>query len=176
MIKPLRFVVLATAVAFFLPASATAQFAMPKDVVGSGGTDASSTSFGIRGTVGQSAIGLTAGDSFSKKIGYWYGPGMTVTAIGDRDDRPVRVFRLHQNHPNPFNPTTTIRFDLPERAHARIVVYDAAGRRVMDLVDEELGPGVHRVTFDARHLASGVYFYRIQAGSFTDVKKLVLLK
>jgi hypothetical protein len=176
MSKPLRQLSLAFVVALLLPAAAPAQYDIPNDVVGNGGEESSSTNFGIRGTVGQPALGATTAGSYIVESGYWYGPGTVVTAIGDRDGEPAYQNRLRQNHPNPFNPTTTIQFELAERAHARIAVYDVAGRLVTMLVDRELDPGVHSVTFNAGGLASGVYFYRIEAGPFSDVKKLVLLK
>ena len=83
---------------------------------------------------------------------------------------------LSSNYPNPFNPTTTIAFALPEAVDVRIVVYDVTGREVARLVDGRLGAGTHQVSFDATGLASGVYLYRIQAGRFTKVQHMVLAK
>lgn len=85
-------------------------------------------------------------------------------------------FTLYQNYPNPFNPTTTITYDLPVRAHVTIVVYDVLGRRVETLVDGEKQPGHHEVTFNASMLPSGIYFYRLQAGDFSETRKLAFLK
>jgi len=85
-------------------------------------------------------------------------------------------YELNQNYPNPFNPTTTIRFGLPEAGHAKIVLYDLRGQEVMTLVDTNLPAGYHDVNLNASHLASGVYFYRIKAGHFSSVRKLMLLK
>ena len=88
---------------------------------------------------------------------------------------PTR-FLLEQNYPNPFNPTTTIRYQLPRAAHVSLTVYDALGRRVMELVNADQAPGVHSVQLDASRLASGIYFYRLKAGSFEQIRKMLLAK
>ncbi|MFI5251176.1 MAG: T9SS type A sorting domain-containing protein [Bacteroidota bacterium] len=83
---------------------------------------------------------------------------------------------LSQNYPNPFNPTTTISYALPQSAHVTLEVYNTLGERVALLMDEQEQAGYHNVEFHTTGLASGVYFYRISAGSFMDIKKLILLK
>jgi len=85
-------------------------------------------------------------------------------------------FSLSQNYPNPFNPSTTIGFAIPKQAVVELVVYNLLGERVAVLVNEELNAGYYHASFDAHALTSGVYFYRIQAGSFVQTKKLLLLK
>ncbi len=92
-------------------------------------------------------------------------------------------FNLGQNYPNPFNPETHINYDLPEPSQVRLLVYDILGRLITSLVDEPQQAGYHAVAFDASGLPSGVYFYRLQAGSasalgggFTAVKKMILAK
>ena len=90
-------------------------------------------------------------------------------------------YALKGNYPNPFNPTTTIAFDLPEATDVRLEVYDMMGRRVATLVDAQLAAGSYESVWDARSdsgtsVASGVYIYRIQAGSFVSVSQMVLLK
>jgi hypothetical protein len=75
-------------------------------------------------------------------------------------------FLLHQNYPNPFNPTTTIRYGLPQRSHVTLTVYNTLGQQVTTLVNGNEEAGYHEQKFDGTGLASGVYFYRIQAGSF----------
>jgi len=81
-----------------------------------------------------------------------------------------------QNYPNPFNPSTTIEFALPKSTFVTLRVYDLLGRQVGELVNEKLGPGNYKTQWDARGLASGVYFYRFQSGEFTDTRKLILLR
>jgi phosphatidylserine/phosphatidylglycerophosphate/cardiolipin synthase-like enzyme len=85
-------------------------------------------------------------------------------------------FALEQNFPNPFNPTTTIRFHLPSVAPVTLMVYDLLGREVATLVNEPMKAGSYSVELNARNLASGVYFYRLHAGQFSDAKKLLLMK
>jgi hypothetical protein len=85
-------------------------------------------------------------------------------------------FALAQNYPNPFNPTTTIRYRLTTRSRVTLKVYDVLDREVATLVSRVEEPGYKAVQFDAGGLASGVYFYRMQAGSLVDVKKLVVLR
>ena len=87
------------------------------------------------------------------------------------------VIHLYQNYPNPFNPKTTIEYEVPEKSFVTIKIYDILGREVQTLVNnEEKVRWRYKVTFDASTLASGVYFYRIQAGSFVETKKMVVLK
>jgi len=86
------------------------------------------------------------------------------------------TFALHQNYPNPFNPTTAIKYDLPTDVHVTLRVYDVLGRTVSTLVDEVQQSGYHQYQFDATNLASGVYFYSMNAGEFSSVKKLLLLR
>lgn len=85
-------------------------------------------------------------------------------------------FALSQNYPNPFNPFTKIEFDIPKSSFTVIKIYDILGRVVSTLVNEQLKPGVYEVTFDGTNLPSGVYFYRIEAGTFIESKKMVLIK
>ncbi len=90
-------------------------------------------------------------------------------------------FRLYQNHPNPFNPATTIRFDLPAPAHARLDIFNILGQRVTTLLDRDMPAGSHAVRWDGRDgngraVASGVYFYRLNAGTDVDKRKMILLK
>jgi hypothetical protein len=85
-------------------------------------------------------------------------------------------FSLHQNYPNPFNPSTTIRYGLPRASQVTLTVYNALGQQVARLVNEQQPAGYHDAVFNANELASGVYFYKLQAGDFVQTKKLLLLK
>lgn len=85
-------------------------------------------------------------------------------------------FALHQNHPNPFNPSTMITYDLPEAGQVNIVVYDMVGKIVGTLVDGHLPAGQHTVQWNAGSLASGMYLCRLQAGTFVETKKLLLVR
>lgn len=88
-----------------------------------------------------------------------------------------REFTLGRNYPNPFNPTTTIEFTVPEEGRARLRVYNTLGEEVATILDQTLSAGVyHRVSFDASHLGSDVYFARLQFGDKQLVMKMLLLK
>lgn len=98
------------------------------------------------------------------------------TRVADSDQVLPGGFALQQNYPNPFNPTTRIKFAVPTSVQVKLVVYDLLGREVALLVDERLNAGQHSVTFDASHLASGVYVYRLQAGEEVHTRKLILVR
>ena len=85
-------------------------------------------------------------------------------------------FRLYQNYPNPFNPITIIEYELRIRSAVTIIIYDINGREIKTLVNQNQIAGVHSVTFDASGLASGIYIYKIKAGSFEQSRKMVLLR
>jgi len=99
-----------------------------------------------------------------------------ITAIQVENDIIPKVFKLYQAYPNPFNPSTTIMYDIPNKSHVVIIVYDVLGRNIRTIVDEDKTPGNYRITFGASDLTSGVYFYRLQAGYYSATKKLLLLK
>lgn len=86
------------------------------------------------------------------------------------------TFHLEQNYPNPFNPSTTIRYSLPQSGFVQLKVYDLLGKEVASLVNKEQALGNYKIEFTAKNLSSGVYFYRLQSGSFTETKKLILLR
>jgi WD40 repeat protein len=93
----------------------------------------------------------------------------------DRQQIP-KAFFLAQNYPNPFNPSTFIKFELPIMSHVILKVYDMLGREVSALVNESRRAGIHEVRFDRHGLTSGVYFYRLEAGTFVQTKRLLLLR
>jgi endo-1,4-beta-xylanase len=85
-------------------------------------------------------------------------------------------FKLEQNYPNPFNPTTNIGYSILNTTKVTLKIYDVLGREIRTLVNSEQRPGRYNVTFDARDLSSGVYFYKLSAGDFIATKKLMLIK
>ncbi len=94
----------------------------------------------------------------------------------DNETNPPTDFILSQNYPNPFNPKTKISYQIPELSYVTLKVYDVLGKEVAILVNEEKLIGNYEVEFNAENLPSGVYFYRLQAGSFVETKKMVLMK
>jgi len=108
-----------------------------------------------------------------------------ITGIDRTSDRIPKYFQLDQNYPNPFNPETNISYQLPVRVRVELKVYDILGREITTLVDQEQNAGTYKVTFSPSNgdgisaeggLSSGIYFYRIKAGSFTQTQKMVLVK
>ena len=85
-------------------------------------------------------------------------------------------FSLSQNYPNPFNPTTKIKFSIPKESFAKIIVFDVLGREISTIVNEELKPGTYEVDFDGTNLPSGVYYYKLMTGDYSETKKMILLK
>ncbi len=99
-----------------------------------------------------------------------------AAGLKERSNQARIRFSLSQNFPNPFNPSTIITYQLPAYSHVTLQVFDVLGRRVKTLVNENQTMGNHDAIFDARGLASGVYFYRLQAGNLVQVRKLILIK
>ena len=109
--------------------------------------------------------------------GVWRRPLLELTtSAAHRSHEVPKIFGLSQNYPNPFNPVTTFQFSIVNRQLTILKVYDILGREVATLVNEVKQPGVYTVQWDASRQSSGVYFYRLQSGSFVDVKKLILLR
>ncbi len=106
---------------------------------------------------------------------FWLTGTLNPTGINEKNIPPGQ-FGLEQNYPNPFNPATEIRFQISEAGLAALNVYDLLGREVTKLVNEVKQPGSYKATFDARSLASGVYFYKLQTGNFTATKRMLLIK
>ncbi|MBI2429298.1 MAG: T9SS type A sorting domain-containing protein [Ignavibacteriales bacterium] len=99
----------------------------------------------------------------------------TVNVPGENKISP-NVYALGQNYPNPFNPVTTIQYEIAASSHVTIKIYDIVGRQVAVVVNELKKPGAYKIIFDATRIASGVYYYKLSAGSFTDIKKMVVVK
>jgi len=100
-----------------------------------------------------------------------------TTLVEENIDAKIpEEFVLFQNYPNPFNPITTIRFIIPQSQFVSLKIFDMLGREIKTIVNGNKTPGTYEVNFDGSSLTSGVYFYRLQAGSFMETKKLVLIK
>ena len=99
-----------------------------------------------------------------------------MTGSSNSIENVPQTYSLHQNYPNPFNPVTNINFDIPKNCIVSIKVYDITGREISTLVDQSVPAGSYNVEFDATNIASGTYFYKIQAGDFVATKKMLLVK
>ena len=114
----------------------------------------------------------------NNKIDIWMAKAIFRPIMGSvEDDKAIiNLFSLSQNYPNPFNPSTVISYQLPVSGNVTLKVYDTLGREVASLVNEEKLPGNYEVKFDGSNLSIGVYFYRLQSGTFSETKKFVLMK
>ena len=147
-----------------------------RGVLGNGGAVLTGSEYNLHGTTGQPIAGFTESTEHSASAGYWFSAGDYITEVSDTPDNLPAEFRLEQNFPNPFNPTTTIVFALPKSSDVFLGVYDMRGRLVCTLVNGCLTEGRHDVVLNAEGLSTGVYFYAIRVGSFTERRKLLLVK
>ena len=100
----------------------------------------------------------------------------TIQGINIEEGEIPEEYSLMQNYPNPFNPSTTIRFSIPAASYVTLEVFNALGEKVDVLVSEELSAGTYKYEWKAKDLTSGIYFYKLQTGSFVETKKMILLK
>jgi hypothetical protein len=106
-----------------------------------------------------------------------FGSDVAVNVLADAAQNALpKAFALHQNYPNPFNPSTTLRYDVPAPSHVTLRVYNVLGQVVATLVDELQQPGYKSIEFNGSRIASGVYFYRLEAGTFSATKQMVVVK
>jgi endo-1,4-beta-xylanase len=132
----------------------------------------------VQGEMWQSTCYLVNSDGTWRPAMTWLAQYVKANPLGINENvsNVPSNFKLEQNYPNPFNPSTNIRYSLAKPSKVTLKVYDILGREVQTLVNKEQAAGQYTVTFYANNLSSGVYFYRLQAGSFTEIKKLMLLK
>lgn len=152
------------------------QYQVSSGIFSSGGITQSSSSYILSGTTGEVVIGKISGSTYQHNSGFWYVYSQSViTDIHDEEIIPA-TFKIEQNYPNPFNPSTVIRFSVPENSNVSLKIYDTLGKEIITLLNEDKDAGWYDVHFDASGLASGVYLYRITAGSFISTKKMTLIK
>jgi hypothetical protein len=109
-------------------------------------------------------------------IAVYYKKAVVSSIMDELKSHIASTYVLSQNYPNPFNPTTRFRLQIPKQSDVSVVVYNVLGQRVEELFNGKLPAGSHEFVFEGQRYASGVYFYRVQAGSFTDIKKMILVK
>lgn len=152
------------------------QFQIPFSVISSGGISQSNSSYYLVGTIGQTIIGNSTSAAHQLQAGFWQLYYQSVISdVTDKELLPAE-FKLEQNFPNPFNPSTIIRFALPERTTVLLKIYDLLGEEVITLVNEEKEAGWYNVNFNATGFASGFYIYRMQTGQYTSIKKMLMIK
>jgi hypothetical protein len=121
------------------------------------------------------ALDIVGTGERADKICWWESDLATSIASKTDPEIPNRV-TLFQAYPNPFNANSVISYSLPESGNAKIDIFDIQGRKLQTLVDEYKQAGIHKITFDGSNLASGFYFYRLQAGGYSQSRRMVLLK
>ncbi len=115
----------------------------------------------------------SAGDQPAKNIAVW---SDGASAVNENRVSNINEFALYQNYPNPFNPSTSIKYTVPLTQFVTLKIYDVIGNEIATLVNGEKPAGNYEVKFDASHLSSGVYFYKLQAGSYISTKRMILIK
>lgn len=110
------------------------------------------------------------------EAGVYEVPLSPIPTVDERDEIIPAKFELRQNYPNPFNPVTSIQYSVAGDQLVSLKVYDLLGREVATLVNERQPAGHYRVTFDARNLGSGIYFYKLSVGEFIQTRKMVLMR
>ena len=114
-------------------------------------------------------------DSLGNEVVYDNFKGPIASGVEDEFNVP-KGFSLEQNYPNPFNPSTTIRYTVPQQGQVNLTIYNSLGQEIKKLVSEEKRKGNYEVVFNASNLPSGIYFYKLQTGSFVETKKMMLVK
>jgi hypothetical protein len=113
---------------------------------------------------------------YSNGYQFWKADFEISASLEKKDQIIPKTFSLSQNAPNPFNPSTMISYQLPKTSDVEISIFNLMGQKVATLIDKKQNAGTYQVDWDARGFASGVYYYRLEAGDYTDVMKMVLLK
>ena len=155
-------------------------YTLRTSVIGATGGSSRTSGFRQYGTLAQpTPTGVATESGFDLHAGFWKEWRGPATAI--EDESPVLADQLFQNYPNPFNPVTTIRYAVASQSPVELTIYNVRGQKVRRLVSESKSPGRYTVNWDGTsdqgtRVASGVYFYRIQIGTFSAVKKMVVLK
>lgn len=162
---------------------ANAQFLILQSAFGNGCAVVSDSGYCIIGTVGQPVIGTTTGSSNNSYSGFWYqGNSIMTSVVKDLQNILPKEYRIEQNFPNPFNPSTIIRYALPFSSNVKIEIYNILGERIKELLNTQKNAGYYEENLNINGLASGVYLYVIYAKSldgkneFKEAKKMVLLK
>jgi hypothetical protein len=151
---------------------------------GGGAMRLSAGSYRLSSSLAQSITGYQEGTTYKVYTGFWNPWVVEMSPVEwdefDFTQRPTD-FALRQNYPNPFNPTTVIQYALPKASFVKIQIFNVLGQKVRNLVEEEQEPGYQTIYWDGKddggvEVSSGVYFYKIEAGSFVKAKKMTLLK
>ena len=159
-----------------------ADYIIKKSVVDMAGSTSSSTNYSLVDAVGQSsAVGAVRSINYVTAIGFIGGIGFDTSVLEEVETLKPSDFKLFQNYPNPFNQQTSISYRLKTFCKVKLEIYNALGQLVAVLADGDMMPGAYKTIWNGRDISgkdvpSGLYFYRLKAGDFEDVKKIVVLK
>ena len=156
-----------------IPTNLIAEYRISCNVFGNGGTVQTGAIHTVIGTVGQPLIGAS---SIVSCAGFWHINRQTVIPLSVMDELLPKQFILHGNYPNPFNPSTTVSFDMPYSSHVQFNVYSISGQRVATLLNNSLSPGQYSVMWKPSGVSSGVYLYSLEAGKKRLMGKMLYLK
>ncbi len=101
---------------------------------------------------------------------------ISLTGVDDNTTEPMLTYKLYSNYPNPFNPSTKIKYSVAEKTFVSLQIYDIAGSEVASIVNREQAAGEYEIDFNAGNLTTGVYLYKLQTGNFVETKKMILMK
>ncbi len=159
------------------------QYSCPWNTFSNGGGTLTSTDFQGQATIGQTAIGNLSSSNILAKIGFWY--PLPLTGITEQKDDEIfntnsLITKLYNAFPNPFKSQTTIRYSLSNSSKLSLVIYDASGRIIRKLINQEIPAGIYTINWNGtddrgQKIASGIYFYKLQTPDHCQVKKLLLL-
>ena len=164
-----------------MPGNGQSSYSLRASTMGAGGAPTSGSGIVCNGTLGQSCtVGTCSYGDLTANLGFWKGYRVIVSVF---EELVQDVFKnaLFQNFPNPFNPSTTIRFTVAAKSPVEVLIFNVQGQRVRTLVEETKPAGNYRVLWDGRNesgklVATGVYFYRLRVGPYLSVKKMLLIK
>ena len=149
---------------------------MPASSFNNGSAETANQEDRVSLTIGQTFIGNLSNANHKVGVGFWYiANSSDSSGVSDVPTRDY-ITELHQNAPNPFNPTTTISFALGKAGPVVLHLYDVQGRKVATLVNEEMNAGEHSLVFQPQGLASGVYLYQLKTAEGTETRRMMLLK
>lgn len=173
------------AVVILFSSSAMAQTQLQSFAIshGAGFTGDESVRIGV--SLGQPMVGVTRNLESASGVGFWYVTQDHLAVVANESDGPPEGipdhFELHANYPNPFNPTTRIRYGVPEQAYVSLSIYNVLGQLIVELYSGEKAPGYYDIDWNGRDRSgtqapSGLYFYRIQTSQFVATRSMVLQK
>ena len=117
-------------------------------------------------------------DTKDSIVNVQYSDGLVTSEINsvNVNGRNIDLFSLKQNYPNPFNPSTKIGFSLKKASNVKLVIFNLIGERIATIIDKEMGAGEHEALFNSKNINSGIYFYKLEAGNYSETKKMILIK